>query len=518
MRKKKKVVEWTHFELITKVGLEALGYSVSRDMLIAGSQIDLYAESIHHLHVHRLIVECKDYIEEVGVEIVRRFTALVDAISTKSHPVGGLIVSKSGFTKTARAFAERVNILLLELDDLLKLTFDPYSIIPHVLEIFDGDDLRQVYVDLSCTHREGGVGSVYKPVEMFLDSFLSTTKRSGVALLGNFGSGKTSLCKHYAYILANRFLKNNSSMLPIYINLRDLNNLLDLKRDMLKLLQTLYGAKVTPQGWDYWLLNKPTLFFLDGFDEMASRMDKIEIARNVSQLAVFTANTRTKILITCRTHFFKSEIEEQALGSLLRLYLRDWGAEELKEYVSKSLPFQVEPSLKVIHSTYNLEELSRTPIFLNMITATIGDVKGVVNQAKLYQVYTDGWIQIQDYRSKLSPFDKEMFMQELAFEMFITGQARIHHGGLPAKIKILFLVQDYEALNALDRDIRTCSFLIRDSEGLYYFIHKSFMEFFVAFKLAKEVKANKLEDFAKRNLTIEVAGFLLTISKQSRVY
>lgn len=505
----KDVPQWSDFEFVTKIGLEALGYTVIRDVQLAGSQVDLYAELPGELYVHRVVVECKDHAREIGIETVRQFHALIDSITSRAQPVTGLIVSRRGFTRTAKTFAESVNLMLFELDALLKLSFDPFTVITHISQTFDRDDLKSVYVELSCQVNEGIAGTIYKPVEQFLDTFLYTTKRSGVALLGNFGSGKTSLCKHYSYLMASRYNKTEQNcFLPIYINLRDVQNLYNLEQDILTILQTEYGAKVTPQGWNYWLLHRPTLLLLDGFDEMASRMDKIDINKNIAQLLSFSEKYCLKLILTCRTHFFKTEVEEQALGTMLRLYIRDWGTEELVDYVSKSLPSRTESSLETIRSTYNLEELSKTPIFLNMITATISEVKGVVSQSRLYQVYTDRWIQNQDYRSKLSPADKELFMEELAFEMFIIGQSRIHHVGLPGKIKELLRVQDYEALNALDRDIRTCSFLVRNSDGEYHFAHRSYMEFFVAFKLAKEMKANRLDNFSKRELSIEIAGFL----------
>src|SRR5262249_39774015 len=158
-----------------------------------GNQIDLYAELTSELHVHRLVVECKDISEEVGIEQVRQLHTRVDSVTSKSQPVQGLLVSRSGFTRTAKALAGSLNIQLLELKDLERLSFDPFSVASYVLNSFERDELKQVYVDLSCQVNEGGSGTIYKPVEKFLDMFLSSTKRLGVAVLGNFGSGKSSL-------------------------------------------------------------------------------------------------------------------------------------------------------------------------------------------------------------------------------------------------------------------------------------------------------------------------------------
>jgi hypothetical protein len=87
----KQLPQWSDFELITKIGLESLGYTVVKDILLAGSQIDLYAELKQDLFVHRAIVECKDHSEEVGVETARQLFALVEAVSSKALPTRGLI-------------------------------------------------------------------------------------------------------------------------------------------------------------------------------------------------------------------------------------------------------------------------------------------------------------------------------------------------------------------------------------------------------------------------------------------
>jgi len=363
---------------------------------------------------------------------------------------------------------------------------------------------------LSCQVTETGKGTVYKPVEKFFDQFFSSTKKPGIALLGNFGTGKTSLCKHYAYLLANRYFdKKSNYFLPIYVNLRDIYNFENIEDDLLTLLHTGYESPVTRKGWKQWLMNGSSLIILDGFDEMASKMDKLQIDKNLNSLMKFCGLYNVKIILSCRTHFFKTQVEEQTLGNMLRLYLCDWGSEELIDYISKSLPQKKDSSLELIKSTYNLEELARTPIFLKMITSTIEEIGGYVNQAKLYHIYTNRWIKSQDYRSNLSQDDKQLLMEELAIDMFLNDKPRIKYNELPIRLKNLFNISGYKSLKEFDRDVRTCSFLIRNPEGYYYFVHKSFMEFFMGLRLAKEVKNNNLKNISKKLLSFEITSFFI---------
>lgn len=508
MRQKTAHKAWSQFELNVKQALEAIGYTITRNQLICGSQVDLYGELQGELFIHRQIIECKSSDREVGVEEVRQLSALIDTVSTKACPISGLLVSKVGFTKTAKAFAQQAGISLLTLSELSARSFDPTPIVDQTIAWFESNDLGKSYVDLSCQVREDVGGTIYKPVERFLDEFFATTKRPGVALLGNFGTGKTSLCRHYAYLLAQRWRNGVSRhYLPVYLNLRDCKNMASLEGEIFEALSSSYVVRVTEKGVRQWLANGSTLLFLDGFDEMAAKLDRVSINENLAALAKFVEVHSVKIVLSCRTHFFKTQVEEGDLKGLLRLYMCDWGRTEVEDYIRKSRPREAEASIRVIRTTYNLEELARTPIFLNMITVTIEELGGVVNQAKLYQLYTDRWIQNQDYRSRVSPQQKRQFMEEIAYEMFSRQQPRIAYQQLPIRIKEIFGLRDYESVAAFDRDIRTCSFLVRDDEGAYYFSHKSFMEFFVGVRLARQVKEEHLDQFGGTELTYEVAGF-----------
>lgn len=503
----------------TQAALAALGYTVKApaptlfDSATGRQCARLFPDSILHaelrapLHTQRFLVGCKYLLSNLVEESIHSLSTLADTLSTRLQPVSPLFVFSADLPNDAQALAHSLGVRTIRLSELQSESFDPEALAARTKAAYDKDDTARVYIKLSCQVTEGGQGTVYKPVEAFLDEFFRTTRRAGVAVLGNFGSGKTSLCRHYSYLLAQRWKPGSGYYLPVYVNLRELENLQHLERDLYQLLQLEYQIGGTLAGFKQWLLHGSTLLLLDGFDEMASKMDRGQIDRSLECLRHFCAGHSVKIVLTCRTHFFKTQIEEKALGSLLRLYMREWGTEELTEYVEKSLPHDKNTSLQIIHDTYNLKELARTPIFLNMIAATIKDLGEGVNQARLYQIYTDRWIQSQDYRSKLSPDDKKLFMEELAMEMFMSNKLRVGHQLLPPRLKSLFSVSDYDKLRSLDEDVRTCSFLVRDPDGEYHFSHKSFMEFFVGRRLAEEVKSSKLDSFSKRTLTFEVAGF-----------
>lgn len=501
----------SHSEMFVQnvaMSIKSLGYNIKSKAEFIEKGADIYAELHQPLQTHRLLVKCISNSNKVDITILKEFAFLVDTLSTKAEPLSGLVVSKAGFTSKCNDFAKQTGILTMSLDQLVDESFNPDSVASYIVASFDRDSLKNVYIELSCQVTEVGKGTIYKPVEKFFDDYYFATKRLGIAVLGNFGSGKSSLSRHYSYLLAQRWLQDSAQkFLPIYISLRDLKDFHNLEVDLLDLICTTDEKEITLNGFRNWLINGSTLLILDGFDEMATKMDKLEINRNLEALQKFCTKYNIKLLLTCRTHFFKTQVDEQALGNILRLYLLDWGAKELEEYICKSHFEDADTSLSLIRNTYNLQELAKTPIFLNMISETLDHIAGRVNQAKLYQIYTTQWFQQQDYRSKLSFEDKQLFMEELALEMFFTSKLRIGHSSLPSRIRELLYITDYELLKSIDSDIRTCTFLVRNPEGEYHFVHKSFMEYFVAYRLAQEVKSANYKHFSRQLLTIEVASF-----------
>jgi len=500
--------DWAQFERKACIALQAMGYSIDRDVLLAGSQIDIVAKYKEPLHQHLTLVECKSSSNKIGVRDVRALNARVSAVSVKGQSVSGMLISKADFTKAAKQCAQDTGILLTTLEELTAKIIDPDMIAKRTIKHFEDGELGACYVALSCQVAEDGRGTIYKPVEKFLNGFFARTTRSGVAVLGNFGTGKTSLCRHYAYLLSRRWLNSlNASMLPLYINLRDVPNFFSMEKTLRYILDVDFSQHTSVKGFKYWLNNGRTLLLLDGFDEMAAKWDSPLIAKNLRVLMRFITKYSLKTILTCRTHFFKTQVDEKILSNMLRLYISSWGKSEVVDYISQALPRAVDHSIHTIESTYNLEELSKTPVFMAMITATIGDVSNEISQAKLYELYTDRWIDSQDYRSTMLPEEKRQFMHELATEMFSKGEATFPHSLLPDFVRKIMNVSDYDTVRAIDQDVRTCTFLVRTGSGDYHFKHRSFLEFFVARRLAEQIKAGNIETLTKFKMSFEIAGF-----------
>jgi hypothetical protein len=82
-----------------------------------------------------------------------------------------------------------------------------------------------------------------------------------------------------------------------------------------------------------------------------------------------------------------------------------------------------------IQRIYNLPDLARRPVLLDMIAQTLPGLKEgqTLNAARLYRVYTDLWLEreIAKGRTLLTPADRRLFAEELvpsaSFDKLRTG-------------------------------------------------------------------------------------------------
>src|SRR5436309_12585352 len=107
-----------------------MGYRVTRNNLINGTQIDLLAERQDVINNIRIVVGCADREEPIGVDLLKQKAAVLLTLNDPVWPYRLLFVSRTGFTAEAKAFANsRSNITVLghaELEGQL-VDFRPYA-------------------------------------------------------------------------------------------------------------------------------------------------------------------------------------------------------------------------------------------------------------------------------------------------------------------------------------------------------------------------------------------------------
>ena len=291
--------------------LRLLWYLVERNVSMHGCQIDLYAEYQTGTIRLRLMIECKDYRngQAVGVKEIKEFIgALTPALG---HLVDkGLIVSQSEFTREAKNLAASTGIELVRLQDLEHKLVDFEGYTDQVIKEHTNSPAYPCYIDLSATSIEDFEGappdSFQRPIDTVIDRLLFGLKKQKLALLGNFGTGKTTFCRKYAHDLALKYRENPDdpkNRIPIVIQLKDYESRLDIQELITNTFQFRYAVRLDIKLCEQLQKLGRLLILLDGFDEMSTRVDPEIVQDNIRELNKLARIPENKFIITCRTHF-----------------------------------------------------------------------------------------------------------------------------------------------------------------------------------------------------------------------
>ena len=501
--------------------LELRGYKVQKNVLISGTQIDILAKIDDPLDNLCYVVECTNRKESVGIELVKQKASVLFSIIDKTNFYRLMFVSQNGFTNKAKLFAgdNQNQILLLTYNELENqlINFKPYYT-TYIYEykesigIFKEGKLYQNYVEL--TGKDEFDQIIPNLTNKVLEC-LTTGSNNLIFLLGEYGSGKTSFCRQLVFKLINEKLAKNetSFLIPILINLREYRNAFNIQQVITDTLINQYLVKMTSFNvFERYCTKGRILLILDGFDEMADRSDKRAIINCFQQIFIL-ANLNTKIVLTCRSNFFKSHsdvvnlfnnfsiklpIQDEKKEKIIELTFEHQGRiinvekfsqKQIRQYIAKRFGTDSESIFVQIKGIHDLSDLCSRPVLLDMILTTLPELVDAeirINSAALYEYYTNKWTSRDDWRVIMPLRMRQNFCEILAWIMYNTKIQEIKYPLLEkAMIKSLenLSLSDGQLEN-FKNDIQTCSFLVRiDKNDRFRFAHKSFIEFFVAKKL-----------------------------------
>ena len=127
-------IRWQDYEELVKDIYQALGQANGVTIECWGSscqvegppgvfhQVDVLTNHSDGIHQYRTAISCKNWNARVGLPVVRDFAQIVQEANLNK----GIIVSKMGFTRPAKSFAESKNIGLVELRKPVDKDWDGY--------------------------------------------------------------------------------------------------------------------------------------------------------------------------------------------------------------------------------------------------------------------------------------------------------------------------------------------------------------------------------------------------------
>ncbi|WP_198002608.1 eIF2A-related protein [Chlorobaculum parvum] len=361
------------------------------------------------------------------------------------------------------------------------------------------------------------------------------------ALLGDFGTGKTFTCRMLAReINALHDESPESVPLCIYIDLRRVSTrvgaekkvprLVDVLRDAIEFTKDpLDKSIVTPEDVIRLVRSNRAMILFDGLDEKTVHFSPEETNRFIAELWSIreqrsdkeNAPPQGKILISCRTHYFRDTIEQNTLflgrdreGRSREEYrsctLLPFDAAQIREYLEKRLGCdgdKIESIIGLFGKVHNLKELASRPYTLNLMTEFIPDIERLasenkqVNTATLYDTTVENWLARDEGKHEFSTSHKKRLMKSLAAELHRRGGEGLETDDLDDWLDDW--LADHPAISeayrgekpreTLKKDLRTATFIIREEEDNFSFAHTSLQEYFLAGFLVDGLSAREFE-------------------------
>ena len=390
----------------------------------------------------------------------------------------------------------------------------------------------------------------------------SKTKRV-TALLGDFGFGKTISCNLLAHKLGKEYNKKEDSekrILPIYLDLKAL--LVNFKNNLDQPVEYLLETMINKTGDDKiegkqvidYIRNHPTLVIFDGFDEIGQKLDKaqqqniyhklLDVIPNTiyqqdlkrleqahknpedPQTDLIDNNFPSRILISCRTHFFnrmESEIsflngnQRHAIGeqikqvnNIQRYYMAPFKKEAIEHFINNVLGEEEgKKALGVIQEVHDLSGLSSHPIMLKMITQHLPSLlalrehKRTINASTLYLRLFDEIGERDTEKHIIRLADKQQLLAALALDLWRNKTTTLsikkldnwftEYGNQHPVLKNQFS-SSTGAIASMLQDLCNASLLVRDANNHYRFSHTSYFEFFQALGVFETIRKSTKED------------------------
>lgn len=384
------------------------------------------------------------------------------------------------------------------------------------------------YIPLRCRNR---IGQKYN-LQEYVFTWLNKPESNILAILGDFGSGKTTFCQHIISEASKKFIyQPEKNYFPILIDLRycaearGFDEIFD---------QVLNKIQISKEDYLSFTQHCNILYVFDAFDEMSIETREMLALRNFEKIARL-AEDGNKVLITSRTHFFRHQDDESRIlnkrdytstglhfedrNPISIVYLEELDRAEIMQYFQGVFKEEWTNYQATMNSVYDLMDLARRPILLDLITQTLPElesIEGKITIKNLYEEYINCWLRREQWRNLDSKIVIEI-MQKIALYIFFDSKIGVKYDELCRIINETIQINSMESidLETVVGKIRTASFLIRDELNEYRFVHRSFMEYFVAKAIINEVaiyKNIKELKFNKKPLSNAILNFIRNFS------
>lgn len=406
--------------------------------------------------------------------------------------------------------------------------------------------LRDIYVPSNFRLENGEKANTN--IEIFLNEWMEEPTQRQLALLGEYGQGKSTCALLYTYhLLFDSSTKKQR--IPILLELRGKS-----PRDMTPIdLMATWAARynINPNSLMKLLIAGRLLLILEGFDEMAL-IGNTEMRLNHFRTLWQFCYPKSKILITGRPNFFLDDLEMKAALGIREpvagkpycqaIHLEPFNLDQIKYSLRSTDPNIKNEIIELCKKDPKFKEIASRPSLLFIVALlwkkeNLSEYQDKINSAFVMNLFIKNSYRRQGAKIEdginfmaLNAREREYFMSGIAAFMATNSlpnqisKDKLHdivlklYENMPDSVSKIDAMSgevsqplrnrmkdDEHAMEHIKTDVRACGLLVADptKSGSFKFAHKSFMEYLFAEVLSKRmIKEFLKEDHLEMNSAI----------------
>lgn len=240
---------------------------------------------------------------------------------------------------------------------------------------------------------------------------------------------------------------------------------------------------------------RSTILLLDALDENNEAItDYVKFFKSLLK----ATEQFYRVIITCRTQFFPNrDLEPEVTGrirsgtgpkreEIVKKYLSPFTDEEVKQYLKKRYKFRKRKQKLAYDIVKTVPVLMARPIILNWIDFLCDSKTKYENSFQIYETIIDKWIEREVLKNGKEPlFELSLAISDYMFENEITAMPAIKVEEIAKREDI-----DLKPIIAKSR-----SLLNRNGTGEYKFAHRSFLEYFIVYRIFEKMEVPEHTEF-----------------------
>jgi len=385
-----------------------------------------------------------------------------------------------------------------------------------------------------------------------LDTWSKTEDQPMLFLMGDSGTGKTTTLRRFWFDQARRWVAGDSARVPFLLDLRlfagarlhdpppvasgagagagsEGHGARRFRAIFSDALQSLEGIPLFWREFVDYCQQGRLVLLLDGLDEMDTDGLPGVASKNLD-LLLRLVGPASKVVITCRTHYLRSDADLLSVVSAVvpdtiavpALELVPFDETQVKAYLRARLTAdQVERWHRVRQAdSLGLTDLCQRPFLLADIVRHFGEVTDEerVRPSKLLFFYLTSWLErdewrfrrfladfedairrdrarldaatARDTRSDLKVWEHRViagFIEVLAAHLWTARKRSVTSSEIGTIIRAFLPSAPDVFINFFDYAVRTCSFLMRSGDDVYTFLDDSVLEYFAIRKFREDI-------------------------------